>query len=73
MRPNKNAPAAGTAQGTKRGITTTPSHSYYITWLMVVATLLAGWNIEDIWSGVVAGICGVVTVLMTMDLIGGQR
>lgn len=65
----KGAPVAGTTKSSKCEINTL----YCSTWLMVVATLLAGWNIRDVWSGIVAGICGVVTVLMTMNLMGGQR
>jgi len=65
----KGAPVAGTTKSSKCEINTL----YCITWLMVVATIIAGWNIKDIWSGVVAGICGVVTVLMTIEILGGQR
>lgn len=65
----KRAPVAGTTKSPNEYI----NSLYFITWLMVIATLISGWNIKDVWSGVVTVICGVVTMALTRELIGGKR
>ena len=30
--------------------------------LMTVTTIIAGWHITDVWSGLVAMLCGLVTI-----------
>lgn len=56
-----------------RDITTTPSHEYYITILMTVTSLIAGWHIKDVWSGIIALLCSLVTLWLVWDITGGVR
>lgn len=44
---------------------------YCITILMAIATVISGWHITDVWTGVVTMICAVVTVLLVNEIIGG--
>lgn len=40
---------------------------------MCVTTLIAGWHIRDLWSGIVALLCGLITIGMVWEVIGGAR
>ena len=33
-----------------------------LTCLMMITTIIAGWNITSVWSGIVTLICGMVTL-----------
>ena len=45
--------------------------NYYITILMTVTTIIASWHITDIWSGIVALLCGGISILLINSEIGG--
>lgn len=38
-------------------------------YLMTVITLIASWHITDIWSGIVAMLCGLVTIWIVAEEI----
>lgn len=46
---------------------------YYITILMTVTTLIAGWHIHDIWSGIITMLCGTITLLLSFHAVGGVK
>ena len=72
MNETRKAPDAATSQGSRKAtISQSLSHSYYITILMGITTVIAGWNITGIWSGVVALLCAMVTIWMVYDYVGG--
>ena len=68
----KEAPDAVTSKGSKKSeecpIT---GHNYYITLVMAVTTALACWRITDVWSGVIALLCTMITIWMVYDYVGG--
>ena len=35
---------------------------FRLTCLMMITTIIAGWNITSVWSGIVTLICGMVTL-----------
>lgn len=43
----------------------------YITFLMGVTTIIAGWHITDVWSGIVTILCGLATVALIDEITGG--
>lgn len=47
------------------------THLHYITWLSAATTIIASWHITDIWSGIVALLCSMVTIWMVYDYVGG--
>ncbi len=49
------------------------SFDYYITILMTVTTLIAGWHIHDIWSGIITMLCGTITLLLSFHVVGGVK
>ena len=70
MNETRKAPDAATSQGSRKAtISQSLSHFYYITILMGVTTVIAGWNITGIWSGVVALLCAMVTIGMFYEVI----
>lgn len=72
MSKTKRAPIAATIKGSK--VTESPvrcPHWHFITGLMLVTTLIAEWNIKDVWSGIVALMCGLITIAMVMERVGG--
>ena len=70
----KEAPDAVTSKGSKKSedcpIT---GHSYYITILMARTTALACWRITDVWNGVVALLCTMITIWMVYEKVGGME
>lgn len=40
-----------------------------ITFLMLLTTLIAEFHISDAWSGVVSALCGIVTIILSYELI----
>lgn len=44
---------------------------YCITILMMIATVISGWNITGLWSGIVTMICAVCTVMLVNEITGG--
>lgn len=46
-------------------------HLHYITWLSAATTIIASWHITDIWSGIVALLCGGISILLINSEMGG--
>ena len=46
---------------------------YYITLLLCITTTIAGWNIHDLWSGIIAALCGVITIWLSWITMGGIK
>lgn len=46
---------------------------YYITLLLCITTTIAGWNIHDLWSGIIAALCGVITIWLVWITTGGIK
>ena len=40
---------------------------FRLTCLMMITTIIAGWNITSVWSGIVTLICGMVTLLFMRE------
>lgn len=73
MNKTRKAPDAVTSKGSRKAtISQSLSHSYYITILMGMTTVIAGWNITGIWSGIVALLCAMVTVGLFYESIGEE-
>lgn len=73
MKNEKRAPIAATIKGSKE--TERPvrcAHLYCITSLLALTTIIAGWHIVDVWSGIVTMLCGTLTVGLVNTLIGGM-
>ena len=75
MMTTKNAPAAGTtgAKDNRNYGQVNCGHLYFTTWLMAFTTIIAGWHITDVWTGIVTALCGLVTIVLVNEIIGGQR
>lgn len=70
MSKNEKALTAGTIKGPKK--TKRPVRNAYlncITILLVIATVIAGWHIEDAWDGVVTMLCGISAILINHIVI----
>ena len=48
-------------------------HLYYITFILCITTIIAGWNIHDIQSGIVTALCGIVTIWLNWITTGGMK
>lgn len=74
MNEMRKAPDAVTPKGSKKSeecpIT---GHNYYITLVMAVTTALACWRITDVWSGVIALLCTMITIWMVYETVGGMK
>jgi hypothetical protein len=46
------------------------THLHYITWLSAATTIIASWHITDIWSGIVALLCGGISVALINIIFG---
>lgn len=66
--PQKNAASKGSRSDIK-----SLSFDYYITILMTVTTLIAGWHIHDVWSGIITMLCGTITLLLSFHTVGGVK
>ena len=70
MSKNEKALTAGTIKGPKK--TKRPVRNAYlncITILLLIATVIAGWHIEDVWDGVVTMLCGISAILINHIVI----
>lgn len=47
------------------------THLHYITALSAATTIIASWHITDLWSGIVALLCGGISILLINSEIGG--
>ena len=73
MSKRERASVAATTKGSN--ITESPvrcPHWHFITGMMTITTLIAEQCITGFWSGMVALMCAISTVLMVMDGIGGR-
>ena len=74
MNEMRKAPDVVTSKGSKKSeecpIT---GHNYYITLVMAVTTALACWRITDVWSGVIALLCTMITIWMVYETVGGME
>lgn len=74
MSKNERASVAATTKGSN--ITESPvrcPHWHFITGMMAITTLIAEQCITGFWSGMVALMCAISTVLMVMDGLGGRE
>lgn len=72
MSKNERASVAAATKGSN--ITESPvrcPHWHFITGMMTITTLIAEWHIKDVWSGIVALMCGLITIAMVMERLGG--
>lgn len=72
---SKNERASVVAATKGSNITESPvrcPHWHFITGMMTITTLIAEQCITGFWSGMVALMCAISTVLMVMDGIGGM-
>lgn len=44
----------------------------YITLLLVITTLISAWHISDLWSGIVTGLLGIITIILSF-MVGGAE
>jgi hypothetical protein len=49
------------------------THLHYITWLSAATTIIASWHITDIWSGIVALLCGGLSVALINIIFGDME
>lgn len=73
---SKNERASVVAATKGSNITESPvrcPHWHFITGMMTITTLIAEQCITGFWSGMVALMCAISTVLMVMDGIGGRE
>jgi hypothetical protein len=49
------------------------THLHYITWLSAATTIIASWHITDIWSGIVALLCGGLSVTLINIIFGDME
>ena len=62
MTRNKREPLCGHTETQNKEDVQVNIKDYYITILMAVTTIIAGWHIVDVWSGLVTMLCGLVTI-----------
>ena len=48
-------------------------HVYYITLLMAITTIIAGWHIDGVWDGIITILLGIATIWMSFLTIGGFK
>lgn len=67
MTNRKRVPGVGAPKDSCKDTTISQylSNFYYITIIMAVTTLIAGWHIDNVWDGIVTMICGMVTIWMS--------
>ena len=73
---SKNERASVVAATKGSNITESPvrcPHWHFITGMMTITTLIAEQCITGFWSGMVALMCAISTILMVMDGIGGRE
>lgn len=63
MKNRKRASDVGTSQDSNKNTL------YSITALMAVATVISGWHIVDVWSGIVCLICFMATLALYEEAI----
>ena len=68
----KKASEGGVSEANKRGLTLSLRQAEYITFLLVITTLISAWHISDLWSGIVTGLLGCITIAFSF-MVGGAR
>ena len=48
-------------------------HIYYITYILAITTIIAGWHIENIWDGIITIILGLMTIWLSFISTGGPK
>lgn len=76
MRKIRKAPDVGASRGVMKGVKMSTrndcsTHLHYITALSAATTIIASWHITDIWSGIVALLCGGISILLINSEMGG--
>lgn len=72
MKEYKKTSDEGTSEANKKGAElSSNSLRYYITLIIGITTIIAGLNINGLWSGVVTALCAIATLLMIYDEVGG--
>lgn len=72
MNDEKRASEAATSKGSKLNVSIR-KHLYYITFVLCITTIIAGWNIHDLQSGIVTALCGIVTFWLNWIITGGMK
>jgi hypothetical protein len=70
MRNIEKAPAVGATGASKKDTKMSKTTIHFITVMMALATVIAGWNIVDVWSGVVTALCGLSTLGLFWSIYG---
>lgn len=74
MKNEKRAPLVAASKGSKNNLYPVRIVPLYcITGLLALTTIIAGWHIVDVWSGIVTMLCGTLTVWLVNTLIGGME
>lgn len=67
----KKALEGGASKADKRSILSL-RQAEYITLLLVITTLISAWHISDLWSGIVTGLLGIITIILSF-MVGGAE
>lgn len=67
----KKASESGVSKADKRKVLSL-RQAEYITLLLVITTLISEWHISDLWSGIVTGLLGCITIAFSF-MVGGAR
>lgn len=67
----KKASEGGASEANKRSILSL-RQAEYITLLLVITTLISAWHISDLWSGIVTGLLGIITIILSF-MVGGAE
>lgn len=75
MRKIRKAPDVGASRGVNERSKNVyqndcSTHLHYITALSAATTIIASWHITDIWSGIVALLCGGISVALINNIFG---
>lgn len=75
MRKIRKAPDVGASRGINERSKNVyqndcSTHLHYITALSAATTIIASWHITDIWSGIVALLCGGISVALINNIFG---
>lgn len=74
MKSKRKAPDGRTSKGSIKEYATMVQyrrHNYYITIMMAVTTAIASLHIDDLWSGIIAALCTMITIWMVYEEVGG--
>lgn len=67
----KKASEGGASKADKKSILSL-RQAEYITLLLVITTLISAWHISDLWSGIVTGLLGIITIILSF-MVGGAK